>query len=730
MNHRGGLVVWAIILIPVMLAAQIPGYGTEIESRIDAMVAQMTLDEKIGQLQQYAGGESAEHREMAAAGRVGSFLNVRGAESTNALQKLAVENSRLGIPLMFGLDVIHGYKTLFPIPLAEAASWNPELVERAAAVAAREARACGIHWTFAPMVDIARDPRWGRIAEGSGEDPYLGATLAAARVHGFQGMDLSAPDRIAACVKHYVAYGAAEGGRDYNTTEVSERTLRDVYLPPFAAAVRAGAATLMSAFNDLNGIPASANPFTLTDILRHEWGFKGFVVSDWNSIGELLNHGIAADSAEAAWRALSAGIEMDMEGRIYKNALPGLVERGLVSTAAIDEAVRRILRIKILLGLFENPYTDPDLEKQMLRTPENLAIARQMARESIVLLKNDKNILPLSRSARVAVIGPLADRQQDLLGTWACEGEAGDVITLLQGIRSAAVKPDLVLHARGCDVLGSDRSGFKEAIQLAKRSDVVIAVVGESADLSGEASSRADLALPGVQEQLVQEVAATGKPLVVVLLAGRPLTIPWIAEQVPAILMAWHGGVQAGSAVADVLFGDYNPSGRLPLTWPRTVGQVPLYYNHKNTGRPTNEQKWSTKYLDWPITPQYVFGFGRSYSTFAYSHLSLDKNEMGPRAMLTVSAVVKNSGRVAGDEVVQLYVRDLAGSVTRPVKELKGFKRVYLEPGESRKIEFTLGPGELGFHDAHHRHQVEPGRFKVWIGPNSAEGIEGDFCVR
>ncbi len=730
MKRRSGIVVAVILLLPLMLAAQIPGYGTDIEGKIDALLAQMTLAEKIGQLKHYTGGDSEEHRQMAADGTVGSFLNVTGAGKTNALQKLAVENSRLHIPIIFGQDVIHGYKTIFPIPLAEAASWNPELVERAAGVAAREARASGIHWTFAPMVDIARDPRWGRIAEGSGEDPHLGATLAAARVRGFQGMDLSAADRVAACVKHYVGYGAAEGGRDYNTTEISERTLRDIYLPPFAAAVNAGAATLMSAFNDLNGIPASANPFTLTEVLRNEWGFKGFVVSDWNSIGELLNHGIAADGAEAARLALYAGVEMDMEGRIYRNHLADLVDKGTVSTAAIDEAVRRILRIKLLLGLFDQPYTDPLLEKQVLLTPENLMIARQMARESIVLLKNDKNILPLSKSTKIALIGPLADSKQDMLGTWSCMGEAKDVITLLQGIQAAASKPGHVVAAKGCSVTGNDRSGFKAAMQAAKNSDVVVAVVGESADLSGEASSRADITLPGVQEALVKELAAVGKPLVVILLAGRPVAIPWIADHAAAILMGWHGGVQAGPAMADVLFGDYNPSGKLPVSWPRVVGQVPLYYNYKNTGRPTSEQKYTTRYLDWPVTPQYVFGFGKSYTQFAYSHLVVDKNEMGPQATLTCSAVVTNTGRVAGDEIVQLYIRDMAASVTRPVKELKGFKRVHLKPGESRKIEFTLGPAELGFHDADHRYVVEPGLFKVWVGPNSAEGIEGQFTIR
>lgn len=730
MKQRSGIVVAVILLIPLMLAAQIPGYGTDIEGKIEALLAQMTLAEKIGQLQQYTGGNSEEHRRMAADGTVGSFLNVTGAEKTNALQKLAIENSRLHIPIIFGQDVIHGYKTIFPIPLAEAASWNPELVERAAGVAAREARASGIHWTFAPMVDIARDPRWGRIAEGSGEDPYLGAALAAARVRGFQGTDLSAADRVAACVKHYVGYGAAEGGRDYNTTEISERTLRDIYLPPFAAAVSAGAATLMSAFNDLNGIPASANPFTLTDVLRNEWGFKGFVVSDWNSIGELLNHGIAADGEEAARLALYAGVEMDMEGRIYRNHLAELVDKGIVSTAAIDEAVRRILRIKLLLGLFDQPYTDPLLEKQVLLTPEHLMTARQMARESIVLLKNDKNILPVSKSAKIALIGPLADSKQDMLGTWSCMGEARDVITLLQGIQSAVSKPGHVVAAKGCSVTGNDRSGFKAAVQVAKNSDVVVAVVGESADLSGEASSRADIALPGVQEELVRELAAAGKPLVVILLAGRPLSIPWIAEHATAILMGWHGGVQAGPAMADVLFGDYNPSGKLPVSWPRVVGQVPLYYNHKNTGRPTSDEKYTTRYLDVPVTPLYVFGFGKSYTQFAYSHLVVDKNEMGPQATLTCSAVVTNTGRVAGDEIVQLYIRDMAASVTRPVKELKGFKRVHLKQGESRKIEFTLGPAELGFHNAEHRYVVEPGLFKVWVGPNSAEGVEGQFTIR
>ena len=731
MRRRSWSVLALLFVWSLGLSAQIPGYGSDVDKKVEDLLSRMTLEEKIGQLQQYSGGQSDEHKMMARNGSAGSFLNVSGAAVTNALQKLAVENSRLGIPLIFGLDVIHGYQTIFPIPLAEAASWDPALAEQAAAVAAREARSAGIHWTFAPMVDIARDARWGRIAEGAGEDPFLGARMAAARVRGFQGSNLAAPDRVAACLKHYVGYGAAEGGRDYNTTDISEQTLRNIYLPPFAAGVRAGAATLMSAFNDLNGVPASGNSFTLTRVLREEWGFKGFVVSDWNSIGELIPHGFAADSAEATCRGLSAGVEMDMESRCYKATLARLVAEGALAPKAIDEAARRILRVKFFLGLFDNPYVNPKLEKEVMLTGAHQQLARQMARESIVLLKNQGDLLPLSKKAgTVAVIGPLADCRRDLLGTWSCAGDSSRVVSVLQGIRAAIGADNKIITAAGCAVSGSDGRLIPAAVAAAQKADVIIAVVGETADMSGEASSRASLGLPGMQEELLKALAATKKPLVAVILAGRPLAIPWTAGNVPAVVMAWHGGTLAGHAAADVLFGDYNPSGRLPVSWPRAVGQLPLYYNYKNTGRPTADNKFSSRYLDVQATPQFLFGHGLSYTRFSYSNLQLERKEMGPYGHLKANVEVKNIGKRAGDEVVQLYIRDLAGSITRPVKELKGFQRIHLEPGQFADVQFTVGPDELAFWNADNQFAVEPGRFQLWIGPNSGEGMQAEFTVR
>ena len=730
--RRYTLAICIILLtVPLTLHAQIPGYGTDIDTRVDELISAMTPEEKIGQLQQYTSGENYDYEQMARSGAAGSFLNITGAARTNALQKQAVENSRLKIPIIFGQDVIHGFQTIFPIPLAEAASWDPDLAETAAAVAAREARAAGIHWTFAPMVDIARDPRWGRIAEGAGEDPFLGARMAIARVHGFQGNHLAATDRVAACLKHYVGYGAAEGGRDYNTTDISEQILRNIYLPPFRAGVQAGAATLMSAFNDLNGLPASANPYTLDQILRKEWGFKGFVVSDWNSVGELIPHGVAVDCAEAARKSLTAGVEMDMMSGCYRESLFPLLETGQISIKTIDEAVRRILRIKILLGLFENPYADPKREKEVMLAKPHLELARQMARESIVLLKNQNNLLPISKkNITVAVIGPLADRKADLLGTWSCEGDSAKVVSVLQAVRDAVGPGGKVLTAPGCEIEGTNGSLLRAAVEMAQQADVVIACVGESRAMSGEASSRASIELPGLQEELLKALAVTKKPVVAVLMAGRPLATPWTVENIPAVLMAWHGGTLAGQAIADVLFGDYNPSGRLPVSWPRSTGQLPLYYNFKNTGRPTAEVKYSSRYLDIASTPQFPFGYGLSYTRFDYSGLQLDKNEIGPAGQLKVSVQINNAGEKAGDEVVQLYIRDLVGSITRPVKELKGFRRIHLEPGQSQIVHFTLGPDELGFFNAHNEFVVEPGHFHLWIGPNSGEGVKGEFSVR
>lgn len=706
-----------------------------VEARVARLLRQMTLEEKIGQLQQLDGEVDGrfrpEHLELARQGRLGSTLNVRGAASVNELQKAAVEGSRLKVPLLFGYDTIHGYRTIFPIPLGEAASFDPALAEETARVAAAESAAVGLKWTFAPMVDIARDPRWGRIAEGAGEDPFLGSVLARARVRGFQGGDYSQPDRVIATAKHWVAYGAAEAGRDYNTTDVSERALREVYFPPFQAAVEAGVGTLMSAFNDVDGVPATANAFTLTKVLRGEWKFDGLVVSDYTSVMELLHHRLAADEAEAAQKALVAGTDMEMVSRFYAKHLPELVRRRAVPLAAVDEAVRRILRIKVRAGLFENPYVDAARERTALLTPESRALARRAAARSIVLLRNEGAVLPLPKDvAKLAVIGPLADDAKALNGTWVADGRPEDTVTILAGIRRA-LGDARVAYAKGCEVEGGTDADLAAAVEAAKGAAAVVLVVGESAELSGEASSRSVLDLPGRQLELVRAVHAAGRPTVVVLASGRPLTIPWIAENVPAVVMAWHGGTEAGSAAADVLFGDVNPGGKLPVTFPRSVGQVPLYYAHKNTGRPPDpNQKYTSKYLDVPVTPQFPFGHGLSYTTFALSDLRLGADAIPPAGTQKVEVTVRNTGPRAGDEVVQVYVTDLAASVTRPVRQLRAFERVTLEPGASKTLAFTLGPADLGLYDARMRWVVEPGRFQVTAGTSSEGGLQASFTVR
>ncbi len=711
---------------------------SSVEARINALLARMTLEEKLGQLQQLDGHADGrfrdEHRELIRKGQLGSTLNVRGASNTNELQRIAVEQTRLKIPMIFGFDVIHGYRTIFPIPLGEAASWDPPAVERAASIAAKESRAAGVHWTFAPMVDIARDPRWGRIAEGSGEDPYLGSAMARARVRGFQGSDYSANDKVVACAKHWVAYGAAEGGRDYNTTDVSERTLREVYFPPFKAAVDAGVGTFMSAFNDLNGVPTSANPFTLTAVLRGEWKFDGMVVSDYTSVRELINHGIAANEKEAAERGLNAGVDMEMVSRLYNKYGAELLKEHQISLAAIDEAVRRNLRIKFRLGLFEKPYADEALESNSIFTPAHLAAARETAARSFVLLKNEGGLLPLGRTLKaIAVVGPLADSQKDVIGSWTGDGKPEDAVTLLAGIKSKVSPQTTIRYAKGCEVNDDSTSGFDEAVRIARDSDVVIVAVGESADMSGEAASRSSLDLPGRQLDLVKAIRATGKPVVVVLMNGRPLSIPWIAENVPSILETWFAGTQAGHAIADVLFGDVNPGGKLPVTFPRSVGQVPLYYNHKNTGRPPDaNNKYSSKYLDVPWTPLFPFGYGLSYTQFKISNLKLSAQRTLPllgNDTLEVTVDLENVGKRTGDEVVQLYIRDVASSVTRPVKELKGFQRLTLQPGEKRRVEFKLTSKEFGFYNRDMKFVVEPGEFRIMVGPNSRDLIEAKFEV-
>ncbi len=720
------------------------GSDPQLEKRIDDLLAKMTLEEKIGQMCQlsYGGGEqiSADVRERLKKGQIGSFLNVSGLKTRNDLQRIAVKESRLGIPLVFGRDVIHGYRTVLPIPLGQSCSWNPDLVEKAARVAGEEAYSEGVDWTFAPMVDIARDPRWGRIAEGCGEDPFLTSAFAAAMVKGFQGKSLNDVGSIAACAKHYVGYGAAEGGRDYNTTWIPERQLRDVYLPSFHAAAGAGAATFMSSFNEINGVPASANAFTLRQVLRREWGFDGFVVSDWESTQEMINHGFCADRVEVAKRSALAGVDMEMVSECYRSYLADLVKKGEVPAAVVDNAVRAILRIKFRKGLFERPMTEPAQEK-VLMTPEHFAVAKQLATQSLVLLKNEQDVLPLSESAvRIAVIGPLADSPVDQMGCWTMDGRREDVVTPLAAIRRLLGEQKVAYAAGLKSSRDLDTAGFAEATAAASSADAAILFVGEEAALSGEARSRAFLGLPGAQEDLVQAVAKTGKPVVLVIMAGRPLTFSAVTPKVRAVLYAWHPGTAGGPAVADVLFGKVSPSGRLSVSFPRTVGQVPIYYAHKNTGRPPSEKSlgiptgtpldpkgFDSKYLDVDFTPEYPFGYGLSYARVKYTDLTLPSPRIGPKDTLTVRGTVTNTGTRQADEVVQLYVRDLFASVTRPVKELKGFRRVTLNPGQAQTVEFTLKADDLAFWNDRMEFRPEPGRFHVWIGPNSAEGPRGEF---
>jgi beta-glucosidase len=711
--------------------------GRAVAERLaDSLLARMTLAEKLGQLNLVSVESdrvTPAQADSVRRGLIGGFLNLTGAEATAAIQRTAVTESRLRIPLLLGLDVIHGYRTIFPIPLAEASTWDPELVERSARAAAAEAAAAGVNWTFAPMVDIARDPRWGRIAEGSGEDPYLGSVLAAARVRGFQGRDLRAPDAVLATAKHFAAYGGAEAGRDYNTVDVSERTLREVYLPPFRAAVRAGVGSIMSAFNEIAGVPSSASRWLLTGVLRREWGFRGFVVSDWGAIDELRAHGIAAERADAGRLAIVAGVDMDMSAGLYLRELPGLLARHEIGLRTVDEAVRRVLQAKLALGLFDDPYRGVTSERERagILTPAARAVARRDAAEAIVLLKNERDLLPLAPTVRaLAVIGPLAADSADALGPWHARGRAGDVVTALAGIQARVSAATQVIYARGCGIADSDTTGIAEAVAAARRADAAVLVLGEGEEMSGEAASRALLDLPGVQQRLLEAVQATGTPVVLVLMAGRPLALPWAAANVRAMVEAWFLGVETGHALADVLFGDVAPSGKLPVSVPRAVGQVPIYYDHKSTGRPASGEHYTSKYLDVGTDPLFPFGFGLSYATFRYGAVRLSAAEIAPADSLTVTVAVTNTGARAADEVVQVYVRDEVASVTRPVRALAGFRRVSLRQGETRTVRFTIGPEQLGLYDAAMRWVVEPGRFTVYVGGSSADGVEASFVVR
>jgi len=732
--------VFLILFMFLMLAQGQPRENkpkATVEQRVDALLAKMTIDEKIGQLAQFhlwsRNNEFDKLAEVVRAGGVGSFLNAGDRENKEKLQRVAVEESRLGIPIIFGRDVIHGYRTVFPIPLGQAASWNPELVEKAAAVAAKEAAQMGIHWTFAPMMDLTRDPRWGRIAESPGEDPYLISVMSVAMVKGFQGDDLTDPNSIAACAKHYVGYGAAEGGRDYNTTLIPEHDLRNYYLPAFKASVDAGVATIMSGFNDLNGIPASGNVFTLRKILRDEWGFDGFVVSDWNSMTEMLNHGYCADERDVAKKSLQAGIDMEMVSESYGKHLKELIESGEVDGALLDEAVANILRVKFRLGLFENPYPVPADDSVILHA-DHLQVARDLSAQSLVLLKNDNNVLPIAKETKtVALIGALADRPLDQLGTWTPDGKAEEAITPLRAFKESGDYE--IVYAAGYDhPRSNDKKLFKEAVETANKADLVVMFVGEDYLISGEAHSRAFIDLPGAQEELINAVAETGKPVVLVIMAGRPLTFAAEIEKADAIVYAWHPGTMAGPAISDVLSGKVVPSGKLPVSFPRTVGQIPIYYNQRNTGRPPSKDMlgiplgtpedpkgFVSNYLDADFTPQYPFGFGLSYSTFAYDGLTLSADKINGGETLDISVQLTNSGAFAATETVQLYIRDNVASITRPVKELKAFQRIALKPGESQTVSFTLDETDLAFYNADMEFTAEPGRFEVMVGGSSAD---------
>jgi len=715
------------------------------DQKVDSVLKLMTLDEKIGQMNQYNGDWEAtgpitrdgDKQNQIRKGMLGSMLNVTGVEHTRQLQEIAME-SRLKIPLLFGQDIIHGYRTIFPIPLAEASSWDTSAIKLSARIAATEAAAAGVHWTFAPMVDIARDPRWGRVMEGAGEDPFLGSAIAAARVKGFQGKGLGNTDAVMACAKHFAAYGAAIGGRDYNSVDMSDRTLWEIYLPPFKAAADAGAATFMNSFNDLNGIPATGNKYLQRDILKGKWNFKGFVVSDWGSIGEMINHGYAKNNYEAALEATTAGSDMDMESRSYINNLSKLVKEGKVKMALIDDAVRRILRKKFEMGLFDDPFKfcNKEREQQQWNNVENLKAEKIVAEKSIVLLRNENHLLPLGKQTKtIALIGPFIKAVRDNLGFWSYQwpDDTARIVTQWQGIQNKLGSNARLLYAKGCEINDSSQSGFAEAIDMARQADVVIMSVGEASDWSGEAKSRSNIHLPGMQEELVKAIYATGKPMVVLINAGRPLIFNWTADHVPAILYTWWLGTKAGDAIADVLFGDYNPSAKLPISFPRTEGQIPIYYSHFHTGRPAtsdSDRFYRSAYIDLSIYPQFPFGYGLSYTDFTYSDITLNKPIMKAGQSIRATITVSNTGNYDGEETVQLYIQDVVGSVVRPVKELKGFQKIFLKKGENKQVSFAIDVNELKFYDDQLKYIYEPGDFKIYIGGNSQDVKEASFKLQ
>lgn len=764
--HRSAVAALVLLLCPPAPSSGTTLSDSSIEKKVDDLLHKMTLEEKVGQLVQYSAGQPTgpgtgrtDYDDMIRKGEVGALFNITTAKQVNAFQHIAVEQSRLHVPLLFGLDVIHGFRTEFPVPLALSASWNPDLIQQTARVAAQEASASGIRWTFSPMVDIARDARWGRMIEGAGEDPYLGSVIARAYVRGYQGARLDAPDSIAACAKHFVGYGAAEGGRDYNSTEISEHTLRQFYLPPFHAAIEEGAATIMSAFNSLNAVPSSANPFTLTQILRREWGFQGIADSDYTSLAELVNHGIANDGATAARKAFLAGVDMDMVSSLYHDHLAQLVKSGEVPEAAVDEAVRRVLRVKFALGLFEHPYTDEAAEVGAMLHKESVLLARTAAEESFVLLKNaavgGAPLLPLSASAKnIALIGPLASDKGNMLGSWGGLGRPQDVITLRTALNER-VGAQNVHYAKGAEINGGTDDQLTEAVKVAEQADTVILALGENAgEMTGEAASRAFLGLPGRQEELLEKISATGKPCALLIFSGRPLTLSWAFQHVPAVVAAWFPGIQAGPALVRTLFGDANPSGRLTVSWPRSVGQEPLYYNALSTGRPSRkvdltrparngEEKYVSRYIDEQDSPQFPFGFGLSYVTFSYGNLHVDKTKISAASLnedlqarepkqsaaLSASADITNTGTRPGVETVQCYLRFQGTSTAQPVRALSKFQRINLAPGETKKVTFLLGPSAFAIWNDQQKFAAEPSKVTLWIAPDSTQGIQATLEI-
>jgi beta-glucosidase len=733
-----------------------PVSDPKMKAFVDGLIKKMTLDEKIGQLNLPASGDfttgsiaSSNIGNKIKEGKVGGVLNIRSVEKIRETQRVAVEESRLKIPLIFGLDVIHGYKTIFPIPLALSCTWDMDLIEQSARIAAQEASADGLNWTFSPMVDISRDPRWGRVAEGAGEDPWLGSRVGEAMVKGYQGEDLKNNNTIMACVKHFALYGATEAGRDYNTVDMSLVKMYNEYLPPYLAAFKAGAGSAMSSFNEINGIPATANKWLMTDLLRKQWGFNGFVVTDYTAILEMIEHGVGKNLKDVTLLAQNAGIDMDMVSEGFLLHSKELLKEGKVSQKTIDDACRRILEAKYKLGLFDDPYryTSDYRAKNEILTPENRKAARTIAENTIVLLKNENQLLPLDPAKTIALIGPLANNQREMIGTWSAAGDLTNAVSVLSGIKSLLGPNAKVNYAMGCNLLTdkellikisgkkyvdsrTDDEMITEAYHIASNADIIVAVLGEPAELSGEASCRTDIGLPGRQLELLKTLLKTGKPVVLVLMSGRPLTMEFEAANVPAILEAWHGGIEAGNAVANVLYGKHNPSGKLTMTFPVNVGQIPIYYNHKNTGRPyvgDRNDKYKSFYLDVENAPLYPFGYGLSYTTFDYSDLKSDKQKLPMNGTLNISVTITNSGKYDGSEVAQLYIRDMVGSITRPVKELKGFQKIFLKAGESRTLTFSLTSADLAFYNSDLQLKAEPGDFKVFVGTNSASCLETSF---